>query len=347
MKPLNAVFRTETVIVHLAALVAAILVVASLEALGVISISFAIAVYVAMLVYPVQKRVNRALPDRFSWVGVSAAMLAFLSAVALFSGMVVFVMSTVAGNIYRHAGGMTRYWHAFMSWAAENSLPLPDDFIRRGEVLSGGVKLVTAGITSAWSLSAMLLMVFFLVLLMLGEADKWDKGAAERAGLAGLPGVTEVIGQISHRVRIFLLLRTAVSVVTGVLGGLWLWLTGTDYALTWGTLIFLLNYIPYIGSITAVIPPTLMALAANGPAMAALALGGLTFINQVTGNYLDPRLEGRIFAMSPTLVFMCVLFWGWVWGAAGAILAVPISITVMTVYSYLSARTAMPGPTPH
>lgn len=320
--------------------IAVILAVAALKTLSIITIPIAVGLFVAMLLYPVQERVNRALPDGLSWLGTAAAMLVFVSALTLFAVMISLTVSTMAANLYRHAGGAAYYWNIFLRWAADNRLPVTGDILQHGGMVPGAVKLLTAGITSAWMLGGMLLVVFFLVLLMLGEADRRRKAACDEAGRLEYQGVVAVVGRISRRVRLFLLVRTAVSVATGVLGGLWLWFVGTDYAFSWGVLIFLLNYIPYLGSIAAVFPPTLLTFVLYGPGKAALALAGLTLLNQVTGNYIDPRLEGRIFTISPTVVFVSVLFWGWLWGAAGALLAVPINIALMTVYSQMNARKA-------
>lgn len=323
--------------VWLQGLIAAILTIAALKALSVIFIPFALAIFAAMLVYPVQERVNARLPRNFAWVGVTAAMVTFVTALTVFSGMTAFILSVMARNIYQHTGELKQYWFALADWASRNRLPLPEDLIGHWGLSPGAaVEILTAGVTSAWSLSAMLLIIFFLTLLMLGETDKWKERMSSGSGPLNSPATAKMIGGIARRVRTFLLLRTAVSVTTGVLGGLWLWATGTDYAFAWAVLIFLLNYIPYIGSIAAVIPPTLLVFAMHGPGQALVVLAGLTVLNQVIGNYLDPRLEGRIFTISPTLVFMSVLFWGWVWGAAGALLAVPIYITLVTVYKHLA-----------
>ena len=95
-----------------------------------------------------------------------------------------------------------------------------------------------------------------------------------------------------------MLIRTVVGVVSGLLATTWLWLLGVDFAPFWGVLFFLLNYLPNIGSIIAGIPPTVLAFVQLGFGWGLLAAGGLIVLEQIMGNFLDPRLQGRTLNVS-------------------------------------------------
>ncbi len=108
---------------------------------------------------------------------------------------------------------------------------------------------------------------------------------------------------------------------------------GVDFAPFWGVLFFLLNYLPNIGSIIAGIPPTLLAFVQFGPGKALLVAGGLLAMEQVTGNFLDPRLQGRTLNVSSLVVLLSVILWGWIWGVPGALIAVPLTVTIILACS--------------
>jgi predicted PurR-regulated permease PerM len=100
-----------------------------------------------------------------------------------------------------------------------------------------------------------------------------------------------------------------------------------DFAITWGVLAFILNFIPTIGSIISSFPPILLALVQFHPAVGhavAVALG-LLAIQMVMGNFLSPKLMGDNLNLSPVVVLLFLLFWGWLWGVVGALLSVPLA----------------------
>jgi predicted PurR-regulated permease PerM len=126
----------------------------------------------------------------------------------------------------------------------------------------------------------------------------------------------------------YLGIKTGVSIVTGVLAGTLCHFVGLDFALLWGMLAFLLNYIPTIGSIIAAVPAVLLALVQLGyPEATTVAIGYLA-INVVFGNFLEPRLMGYGVGISPLVVFTGLVFWGWIFGPVGMLLSVPLTMTL-------------------
>ncbi|MCA9481387.1 MAG: AI-2E family transporter, partial [Nitrospira sp.] len=103
---------------------------------------------------------------------------------------------------------------------------------------------------------------------------------------------------------------------------------GIDFPVIWGLLAFLLNYIPNLGSIIAAVPPVLLGYIQFGLGRAVLVAIGFIIVNVVFGNAVEPRLMGRKLGLSTLVVFLSLIFWGWVWGPVGMLLSVPMTMVV-------------------
>ena len=120
-----------------------------------------------------------------------------------------------------------------------------------------------------------------------------------------------------------------VNASIGLLVGLVVLALDVDFPFLWGLLAFLLNFIPQVGSVIATVPPVLIALLQHGTLSRPLiALACLIGLHMVIGNFIEPRLLGRSLNLSPLVVLLSLLFWGWLWGFAGVVLAVPLTVTV-------------------
>ena len=126
----------------------------------------------------------------------------------------------------------------------------------------------------------------------------------------------------------YLGIKTIVSMATGLCAGMLTWSIGVDFPLLWAMLAFLLNYVPTIGSIIAAVPAVLLALVQMGPGEAGATAIGFAAINVVFGNLLEPRLMGYGVGISPLVVFVGLVFWGWVFGPVGMLLSVPLTMTL-------------------
>jgi predicted PurR-regulated permease PerM len=123
-------------------------------------------------------------------------------------------------------------------------------------------------------------------------------------------------------------LKTVFSLITGITVWLWLAVLGVDFAATWGMIAFFLNFVPNIGSIIAAIPAVLLALIQLGVPSALLACLGYALVNIVVGNILEPKFMGRGLGLSTLVVFISLVFWGWVLGPIGMLLSIPLTMIV-------------------
>lgn len=129
-------------------------------------------------------------------------------------------------------------------------------------------------------------------------------------------------------VQRYMAIKTVISLGTGIIIALWLAIIGVDYPMLWGLLAFLLNYVPNIGSILAAVPAVLLALIQLGGGSALLAAAGYVVVNVVFGNVIEPKVMGRGLGLSTLVVFLSLVFWGWVFGPVGMLLSVPLTMTL-------------------
>ena len=138
----------------------------------------------------------------------------------------------------------------------------------------------------------------------------------------------EPFDKFINNVNNYMAMKTLVSLFTGTLVAGFVFIMGLDYPLLWGLLAFALNYVPNIGSIIAAVPAVLLAIIQVGIVKAMIIAAGYVVINLVMGNVIEPRFMGRGLGLSTLVVFLSLLFWGWILGPVGMLLSVPLTITV-------------------
>ena len=133
--------------------------------------------------------------------------------------------------------------------------------------------------------------------------------------------------RFANNMNRYVAIKTSMSLLTGALVTIALWLLDIDFPVLWGLLAFLLNFIPTIGSIFAAIPPLLLALIQHSPSAAGAVALVFFFINMIVGNVLEPRYMGKGLDLSTLVVFLSLIFWGWILGTVGMFLSVPLTMT--------------------
>ena len=192
-----------------------------------------------------------------------------------------------------------------------------------------GMRVVTLTMNSVTSVLSNGFLVILTVLFMLLEATDFPAKFAQLPGnqQANLKSMT----QITQDIRRYMAIKTWISLLTGLLIGSWMALLGINYPFLWGVLAFLFNFIPNIGSIMAGIPPVLMAYIQLDLGTATSAAMGCLVVNIAIGNFLEPRVMGHGLGLSTLVVFMSLVFWGWVFGPVGMLLSVPLTMSVKIV----------------
>ncbi len=190
-------------------------------------------------------------------------------------------------------------------------------------------KVLDLGTDVVWRATSFIgtaLLVAIMTIFMLSEARMFGRRAHAISEARG-PDFARIF-HATQDIQRYLAMKVVVSLATGVLAGFLCWAAGLDFFVLWGILAFLLNFIPVLGSIIAGVPPVVLAfLVSGGPGALMVGIGFIS-INVFLGNFLEPMLMGRRFGLSTLVVIISVLFWGWVWGPVGMLLAVPLTMVV-------------------
>ena len=301
----------------------------TLRATTMVSLPVAIAVLLALAVAPFADWVTARLPPRLKWFGNLAALLLIIGFIALF-------VAGVGLAAQQIASGSQRYIPQLQQQFQQSGL---------ASMLGGGRQLASAlqhvasyaatALNMVWQTAAGLVLILFLVLLMLIERPAWRaKLAAVDPDNRKWERSASIAGKQFRR---YFLTRLALGTITALLYMGWLSLFGIDFILVWGLLALLLNFIPTVGSLIAGIFPVLFAFAQKDPGTALLVGGGLLVIEQVMGNFVDPRLLGKRLSVSPLVILVSLLVWSWIWGIAGALIAVPMTVLLTVAFAQVPA----------
>jgi AI-2 transport protein TqsA len=171
-----------------------------------------------------------------------------------------------------------------------------------------------------------LVLTLFIFAFMLGGMWELERRASREA-LDHSP-LAERFLAFSSTIRGYTAIRSVLGLAAAVLNYLLLLIAGVDHAILWGILSFLLSFVPNIGFALSVIPPVLIALLGNGLGNALVVLIGYIVVNAALDNVIGPRFIGRQMKISPLLSFLSVIFWAWLLGPTGAILAVPLTVLI-------------------
>ena len=188
------------------------------------------------------------------------------------------------------------------------------------------LSMTTNMLSGVGSVMANLFLIILTIVFMLFEAQDMPKKL--HLALDDPDMRLKQIDKFLHSVNQYMMIKTLVSLATGIIVGIGLSIIGIDYALLWAVIAFLFNYIPNIGSIIAAIPAVLLAFIQFGPGAAGAT--GLLYLgtNMVMGNVIEPKFMGKGLGLSTLVVFLSLIFWGWLLGSVGMLLSVPLTMVV-------------------
>ncbi len=302
-----------------------VVVVAGIKAADSIVIPFLVSLFAAVLCGPPVFWLRRkGLPQ---W-------LAMMVVVAAIMGIGLGMAAVVGNSINRFTVELPAYQDrlqdlttATISWLEEHGIRLTGQVVR--DVADPGAIMAMLG-SLASGIGALvantfliLLTVVFMLLEASGFPDKVLTAIGESRSIR-LPDFSRFAGSLQG----YLVIKTWMSLATGIGAGLWIAVLGVDFPVLWGLLAFLLNYVPNIGSIIAAVPPVLLAMLQYDAKTALLVTIGYVILNVVFGSVLEPRLMGRGVGLSTLVVFLSLVFWGWVLGPVGMLLSIPLTMAV-------------------
>lgn len=204
-------------------------------------------------------------------------------------------------------------------------IPLDFAFLTNAFPLGSVLTLAGSALRSLGGVLSNSFLIILTVVFILAEAASFSPKL--RAVLNNperdLAHFSRVVGTMNRYIAI----KTSISVLTGVIVTTFLWALDVDFPVLWGLVALLLNFIPTIGSIIAAVPPVLLALVQLGPTEAGLVVAGFFLVNTVVGNVIEPRYMGKGLGLSSLVVFVSLIFWGWLLGPVGMLLSVPLTMS--------------------
>jgi AI-2 transport protein TqsA len=317
----NRKMPLRDILINIAAFV---IIVAGIKAASSVVILFLLSIFLVVLVAPFFLRMQE------KGVPSIVALLILVVGLTVVSLVGVHVLRISLEDIFR---SLPRYQEnlqhqvgAILVWLEGRGVETPDQMIRNAIAEKTHVRMIGDAITTATQLLGRIFIVLLVAIFILLEA------AILPDKLRSIPGLSEDTYErtklVIDNVRKYIGMKTVMSLLTGGLVGVFLFLLGVDNPVLLGILAFLLNFIPNLGSIMAGVPGVLLAFIEYGPGRATVVAIGYLVINVFVSNVLEPRYMGRGLGLSPMVIVITLIFWAWVLGPLGMLLSVPLTMAL-------------------
>ncbi|MCK5689620.1 AI-2E family transporter [Myxococcota bacterium] len=328
---MNPIQKDKKALTLMLAAAAFVIIIAGMKAAQPILVPFLLSVFIAIICGPLLSFFRRkGLP-----VGLSIVLVVALVMVVgvLLGALIGTSANDFAKALPDYQERLRGKMDAVAALLSSFDIVLSEDFLREqidpGAAMGLASKML-AGLGNVLSNSFLILIT---VVFMILEASTFPVKLKSAFAEGGEGGSMEVFEEFLAKVNRYMAIKTWMSLGTGVVIWIWLAILGVDYALLWGVLAFLLNYVPNIGSIIAAVPAVMLAWAQLGSGTALLAALGYLIVNLVVGNVIEPRLLGQGLGLSTLVVFLSLVFWGWVLGPVGMLLSIPLTMTAKIALS--------------
>lgn len=307
---------------------AIVIIVAGMKAAQSIMVPFLLSVFIAIISGPLLFWLKRkGMPAGLSLLVVICLVLilGLLLGVLVGSSIKDFSQSLplYQAHLQEKTAGLAKLLSSYGIAMSEQTLI---EYLDPGAAMKMASKMLT-GLGNVLSNAFLIILTVIFILL---------EAASFPAKLHAVFGSAKTINNFDtflKNVNRYMVIKTWVSLGTGALIAIWLAILGVDYPLLWGVLVFLFNYVPNIGSIIAAVPAVLLTLIQLGTTHALLAGAGYVAVNLVVGNVIEPRFMGKGLGLSTLVVFLSLVFWGWVLGPVGMLLSIPLTMTVKIALS--------------
>lgn len=309
---------------RLLGIITAILLIAALRIGFAVIMPIAFAAIIVAALWPLKRWLARFMP---SWIAYTLTLLSLVTILGAFAAAVYLSVGQVIGAMASEWAGIERGYAHLAGWAADRGVPLSGT-INRQRIMAL-VQMLASGV---YGFVTYVGFIGIVVMLGLPEVPRLRRKLYAMFEGGARRDMLDVGEEISGQIRRYLGTTLATSILTGVASAAWSWMTGLELALVWGILNFLLNFVPVIGNIVGIIPPVIFAfIQFGGWQMPALVLVGFVVLQMTISNVVYPILQGKQLSLSPLAIIVAMTFWSWVWGIAGALIAVPLTAAVVII----------------
>lgn len=312
--------QAPRVLVALVAAACVVVVVAGLKDAQDIALPVTFSLFLTILAWPMVRALMRLRMPK--GVAIGAVMLFIAGVLAGSTAIVGDSLARFTSSIPLYQAPLEQQLEGLNQWLGERGLGRVaelETLVDPGSMFQAVRTMATAIVGVAGNLLLVVITTAILLLEATEMGIKLRVAFAERGG-------SDWVKVAADNVQRYLALKTVFSLVTGVLLGIWTAAWGLDFPVLWGLIAFVLNFVPAIGSIVAAVPPVALALVQLGPAEALAVSLGYLAVNVTIGNFLEPRVMGRRLGLSPFVVILSLIFWGYVWGPGGMLVGVPLTV---------------------
>jgi len=314
-------FTANRILLTLACLV---VIIAGIKAADELFVPFLMAILVAIISAPIlQACLKLRFPEWLALLVVVVLLVGAAATIGLVFGSTIDDFQAAAPAYEVRVRELT---NEAISWLNGRGIAVSSDEILKYLDPSQAIKLFGQTLNAFGGVLTNSFFILLTALFLLVELSHLP--AKMRVSLNDPEQSLGQVHEIASNVNRYLGIKTLTSLGTGLFISIWLYFTGVDFPILWGLVAFLLNYIPNIGSILAAIPAVLLGLVGGGLSMALWTVTGYFIANIVIGNFVEPRFMGRGLGLSTLVVFISLVFWGWVLGPVGMFLSVPLTVAV-------------------
>ncbi len=321
---MNEQNNSQQVIRFLVIAAALVIIIGGINQAQAVLVSFLIAVFFAILgTPPVLWLEHKRIPNVVAVLLVVAGMIIILLIIGAIVGASINSFYT---ELPSYQTRLQEQVSALRSFLTSKGIRGMDKYLL-GFVNPGAVMSLTAGLLAGLaSALSNIVLILLTVAFILFEASSFP--VKLRAVLGNpwqeFPQFTRFVDNIER----YMVIKTLISLATGILIGIWLFILGVDFPVLWGFLAFLLNYVPNVGSTIAAIPAVLLAFIQLGIGRAVMATAGYMAVNFILDNVIETRLMGQRLGLSTLVVFLSLIFWGSLLGPVGMVLCIPLTMTL-------------------
>lgn len=310
---------------RLLAIAVFILTIAGLKASYAVTMPLAVAAVVVAACWPLKPWLDEWLPSGLSYLGT---LLIVLLLTAGFVGAIYISTVEIAQAFIEKQARIEELYRALIDWLESLGIQPPSHQL-------GGSRLLSAGqffLSNSYTLLAYLGFIALLIVLGLPAVAGLRAKLRRELSRDDQRETLETVEAIALNIRQYLGVTFITSLITGLGSAAWAYAVGLELALVWGVLNFLLNFVPVVGNVVGILPPTLYAaLQFQDVTTTLLVFIGFAVLQIAISNFVYPAMQGRVLSLSPVVVVVALAFWSWVWGIAGALIAVPMTAAAIII----------------
>ena len=300
------------------------IVIAGLKAASAIVVPLMMAIFLAIISAALlQWLQRRGLP---LWAAMTLVLLLLVSTLITLGSLIGASINQFTGALPHYETQLNVLINQVTLWMGTLGIGLPAGGVTELFDPAAAAKLLGRLVSGLGGLLANSMLIIFTVLFLIVESTSLPGKLRSIS-----PNPDKTLGDLSafmKSVNHYLVIKAVMSLITGLVIAVYLSVLGVDFAIVWGALAFFMNFVPYIGSIIAAIPAVVLSLIDAGPMVSLAVAVGFVVVNLIVGSVLEPRYMGRGLGLSTLVVFLSLVFWGWVFGPVGMLLSTPLTMIV-------------------